>query len=82
MLFCKYTNKQEQYKIKIEKTATHCRIAVIFVLFVNLKTSFILLNRYALGKVAGPVNILALADGYVIGQKLQGNAGNEGLEAF
>jgi hypothetical protein len=35
MLFCKYTNKQEQYKIKIEKTATHCRIAVIFVMFVN-----------------------------------------------
>ena len=42
----------------------------------------LLLHRYALGEVARTVNILALADGNVVCQQLQGNAGNEGLEAF
>jgi len=40
------------------------------------------LHRYALGEVAGTVHVLALADGDVVGQKLQGNAGDKGLEAL
>ena len=42
----------------------------------------ILFHRDALCEVSRAVNIFAFADGDVVGQQLQGDAGDEGLEAF
>ena len=42
----------------------------------------ILFHRDAFGEVPWAVNIFAFADSDVVGEQLQGNAGDEGLEAF
>ena len=57
------------------------RFAFLHSIHVSVAQSF-LFHRYTLGKIPWAVNVFAFADSDVVGQQLEGYAGDERLEAL